>query len=586
MSETVSLASSTTHRHQKRSQPEDSPKLSEKDNAQQYEASPESSSRKSRRKNTSRRPPGPNDILLGRGRPYHFYAGNQKMLRTISKYEDRYNNTPKESRRAVGEEIVNEILKTGARFLEKVEIPQENDHGDSEKEGTVRKGELRRTGLASRPNFFWKEVSRETAFGKVTHVIRGNRGRPRHSSDHVAAAAAAEETINMETTRKAADFPRGPTKRPSSSLGATSTTTPAVSLSISIPRTSISIEAVSSFSLPSTKPCSYSGNHHSNQHRTATTTSTGQEGGRSEAVAERMMLSFLLQRQEQQRRWNHALFEQQQQLLQRFQAHRYATSYTSNTASGLVAPSGDQQEAEGVGRETAARTLFGDTPNILASMLSAYDAGRQHQQLTQHEELRGGAATAPTWPSPSLLLPSTPAVPPYPLLVGASSSNDRLSGIDSFRQPPAPAQSDPYFQQKRQYMQKYHSHFRAGPETAGFATLPPVIPPPYFASQPAEFSLALLFDPKTAQLLQHHSYPARHEELTPGRPLASPSVGAAAAAAKSIVYPQHLEDCRRDQQREPARPPPGQQHTNISGPSNQELLRLLLDQLQSSAGQR
>ena len=65
--------------------------------------------------------PGPKDILMGRGRPYQNYIGNRKMIQIVEQYREQYDKTPREKRRVVGEAILDQILKTGARFLRKVE---------------------------------------------------------------------------------------------------------------------------------------------------------------------------------------------------------------------------------------------------------------------------------------------------------------------------------------------------------------------------------------------------------------------------------------------------------------------------------
>lgn len=84
-----------------------------------------------------------NDVLFGRGKPYHTYPGNLRMLKIIAKNKARYADVAKEAKRPFAEYVLDMILEGGTRFLRKVE--------DS-------KG--------------WEEVSRPAAAAKVWHALR------------------------------------------------------------------------------------------------------------------------------------------------------------------------------------------------------------------------------------------------------------------------------------------------------------------------------------------------------------------------------------------------------------------------------
>lgn len=169
--------------------------------------------------------PGPDDILMGRGRPYHVHIGNRKMVQLVEKHRKRYDDTPRHKRRAVGEAVVDEILKNGGRFLKKVgEWTTKVTNSDQTRDvdvvphcchfsnitrtrqyyhilssiaaasicGSVSSSvgadgtsadDYRKVGRKhsvtrnddNSDGIFWTEVSREIAFQKVTHLLRDKR---------------------------------------------------------------------------------------------------------------------------------------------------------------------------------------------------------------------------------------------------------------------------------------------------------------------------------------------------------------------------------------------------------------------------
>jgi hypothetical protein len=91
--------------------------------------------------------PRPNDVLLGRGRPFQLYSGNLALTSKIDESRTRYTNAKKMHKKIITSEIVESIHASGGRFLKKVN----NENG---------------TGAD------WEEVDFETARLKVSHSFR------------------------------------------------------------------------------------------------------------------------------------------------------------------------------------------------------------------------------------------------------------------------------------------------------------------------------------------------------------------------------------------------------------------------------
>lgn len=98
--------------------------------------------------------PRPNDVLLGRGRPFQLYSGNLALTAKIDENRARYATAKKMHKKTITIEIVERIHESGGRFLRK----------NSGKNG----------------NMAWEEVDFETARLKVSHSFRttskGNAG--------------------------------------------------------------------------------------------------------------------------------------------------------------------------------------------------------------------------------------------------------------------------------------------------------------------------------------------------------------------------------------------------------------------------
>lgn len=91
--------------------------------------------------------PGPNDVLLGRGRPFQLYPGNLALTAKIDANRPRYAAAKKMHKKAITVGIVEDTLKSGCCFLKKV---NKSDEGRCD----------------------WEEVDFETARLKVSHSFR------------------------------------------------------------------------------------------------------------------------------------------------------------------------------------------------------------------------------------------------------------------------------------------------------------------------------------------------------------------------------------------------------------------------------
>lgn len=61
--------------------------------------------------------PNPNDVLLGRGKPFQNWAGNQNMLGLIDGYRKRYHESERAYKHRIIEDVLQTIKSSGGRFL-------------------------------------------------------------------------------------------------------------------------------------------------------------------------------------------------------------------------------------------------------------------------------------------------------------------------------------------------------------------------------------------------------------------------------------------------------------------------------------
>jgi len=91
--------------------------------------------------------PRPNDVLLGRGRPFQLYSGNLALTAKIDENRTRYMAAKKMHKKSITSEIVESIHESGGRFLKKVSNENQIDVD-------------------------WEKVDFETSRLKVSHSFR------------------------------------------------------------------------------------------------------------------------------------------------------------------------------------------------------------------------------------------------------------------------------------------------------------------------------------------------------------------------------------------------------------------------------
>lgn len=109
--------------------------------------------------------PNNRDVLFGRGKPFQNHPGNRKMLSYIDQYKRQYNESPRDQKRPIVEEIIGILTSDGGRFLRRY-----NEDVNST---------------------WWTEVPKQVAFDKVSHAFR-SRGRPKASDSAAAKASLAQ----------------------------------------------------------------------------------------------------------------------------------------------------------------------------------------------------------------------------------------------------------------------------------------------------------------------------------------------------------------------------------------------------------
>lgn len=127
--------------------------------------------------------PGYKDVLLGRGRGIQTANGNYLMRQIIAGHRNTYCSLMRQDRRKYSETVLNEVLATGARFLQRTE------HNDTE---------------------YWVPVDRETAHDKVSHSLREKRPSREHNigdpipQDHPSALPDVTPSRRRTTSSRAA----------------------------------------------------------------------------------------------------------------------------------------------------------------------------------------------------------------------------------------------------------------------------------------------------------------------------------------------------------------------------------------------
>ena len=112
--------------------------------------------------------PGPNDVLLGRGKQYQDHSGNVQLVKLVERYRRRYHaSTSNIDKTCINQLIVQMIHEKNGRFLERDKSaeaatgttpPPKRGRGDNKN--------------ASNEDSFWVEVSNDKAWAKVSRYFR------------------------------------------------------------------------------------------------------------------------------------------------------------------------------------------------------------------------------------------------------------------------------------------------------------------------------------------------------------------------------------------------------------------------------
>ena len=98
--------------------------------------------------------PTSNDVLLGRGRPFHNHLGNKRLSTLIEQHKARYDEagTTYGKKNNICEEVVDLVHEAGGRFLKKQDV---SSHNNGENESSA-----------------WEIVGRDMAREKISHGFR------------------------------------------------------------------------------------------------------------------------------------------------------------------------------------------------------------------------------------------------------------------------------------------------------------------------------------------------------------------------------------------------------------------------------
>ena len=89
--------------------------------------------------------PGPNDVLLGRGKPFRDHIGNQRLRSIVDQYREEYDQAKFGGKPAIAEKVIEHVHAQRGRFLK-----QSKDN-------------------------WWMQVTHDEAMGKVGHTFRTAR---------------------------------------------------------------------------------------------------------------------------------------------------------------------------------------------------------------------------------------------------------------------------------------------------------------------------------------------------------------------------------------------------------------------------
>ena len=123
--------------------------------------------------------PAPSDVLFGRGKPYQFHGGNQRLRAVVNGFKDDYAASRRYDKLALAEEIVKGIQ--GGRWGEPGKFLRRADHGQD----------------------YWLEAADEEAREKVSHALRGKGKKTVHTALPTGSAQKEKTAVSQETLPEA-----------------------------------------------------------------------------------------------------------------------------------------------------------------------------------------------------------------------------------------------------------------------------------------------------------------------------------------------------------------------------------------------
>jgi len=147
--------------------------------------------------------PGPEDVIMGRGRHNKNKPGNRKLQSLLLEYSSRYEAADKYKKKAIAETVLRRMLDTGSRFLIRGRVDDGGCDDASGGEGNTNpKGKKKQTKKG-----IWVDVTPEKARDKIAHDFRNLR------SAAAAAAAASSTTPGVGKTSQSSTSTSNTEKR-------------------------------------------------------------------------------------------------------------------------------------------------------------------------------------------------------------------------------------------------------------------------------------------------------------------------------------------------------------------------------------
>ena len=118
--------------------------------------------------------------FVGRGMPYQKHPGNTRMHRIVEKHKDRYNSARRHDKADIITEVI-ELIQNCSNERSTTTTEEDGGGGDDNNNGgaggvdviPTRARFLQRSGTSN--DSYWIEQSKERAFNKVGHALRGKK---------------------------------------------------------------------------------------------------------------------------------------------------------------------------------------------------------------------------------------------------------------------------------------------------------------------------------------------------------------------------------------------------------------------------